>query len=138
MNCELRENDFKANWQEDENPMGFRRQFLGKPAFTFNPCDFGDAYTKKTDLWGYVKNNLFEPKSLLERHEKLVGEMIKREYKHRTPIFSGELEGLIQVLPVSVQNAKINKRKSLEDLVERCPKCKFKYLETILIIGDKK
>ena len=33
--------------------MGYLRQFLGKPAFTFNPCDFGDPYTKKTDLWGY-------------------------------------------------------------------------------------
>ncbi len=36
-----------------ENPMGILRQFLGKPVFTFNPCDFGDPYTKKTDLWGY-------------------------------------------------------------------------------------
>ncbi len=25
---------------------------MGKPALTFNPCDYGDAYTKKTDLWG--------------------------------------------------------------------------------------
>jgi hypothetical protein len=36
-----------------ENPVGFLRQFLGKPAMTFNPYDFGDTYTKKTDLWGY-------------------------------------------------------------------------------------
>ncbi|MCK4328313.1 hypothetical protein KAX02_00565 [candidate division WOR-3 bacterium] len=36
-----------------ENPMGILRQFLGKPVFTFDPCDFGDPYTKKTDLWGY-------------------------------------------------------------------------------------
>jgi site-specific DNA-cytosine methylase len=36
-----------------ENPMGYLRQFLGKPIFTFDPCDFGDPYTKKTDLWGY-------------------------------------------------------------------------------------
>lgn len=36
-----------------ENPMGFLRQFLGYPYFTFNPCDFGEGYTKKTDLWGY-------------------------------------------------------------------------------------
>jgi len=36
-----------------ENPMGYLRQFLGKPVFTFDPCDFGDRYTKKTDLWGY-------------------------------------------------------------------------------------
>ena len=36
-----------------ENPMGYLRQFLGKPVFTFDPCDFGEPYTKKTDLWGY-------------------------------------------------------------------------------------
>jgi len=36
-----------------ENPMGLLRQFLGKPPLTFNPCDYGDPYTKKTDLWGY-------------------------------------------------------------------------------------
>ena len=36
-----------------ENPTGILRQFLGQPVFTFNPCDFGDPYTKKTDLWGY-------------------------------------------------------------------------------------
>lgn len=36
-----------------ENPMGFLRQFLGKPPLSFNPNDYGDNYTKKTDLWGY-------------------------------------------------------------------------------------
>jgi hypothetical protein len=36
-----------------ENPMGYLRQFLGKPAWTFQPCEFGHGYTKKTDLWGY-------------------------------------------------------------------------------------
>jgi len=36
-----------------ENPSGFLRQFLGKPAMTWNPWEFGDPYTKSTDLWGY-------------------------------------------------------------------------------------
>lgn len=36
-----------------ENPVGYLRQFLGKPPLTFDPCDYGDCYTKKTDLWGY-------------------------------------------------------------------------------------
>ena len=47
-----------------ENPRGYLRQFLGKPAFTFDPCDFGDPYTKKTDLWGYFnipKKNRIKP-----------------------------------------------------------------------------
>jgi len=36
-----------------ENPTGYLRQFLGRPALTFNPCDYGDPYTKRTDLFGY-------------------------------------------------------------------------------------
>lgn len=44
-----------------ENPMGFLRQFLGKPALTFDPCDYGDPYTKKTDLWGYFNTPKKQP-----------------------------------------------------------------------------
>lgn len=35
-----------------ENPKGMLKLFLGKPAFEFNPCDFGDPYQKHTFLWG--------------------------------------------------------------------------------------
>ena len=45
-----------------ENPMGYLRQFLGKPAFTFDPSEFGADYNKKTDLWGYFN----EPKIKLK------------------------------------------------------------------------
>jgi hypothetical protein len=40
-----------------ENPGGKAtlRYFLGKPAFIFNPCDYGDPYKKKTNLWGVFK-----------------------------------------------------------------------------------
>ena len=53
-----------------ENPMGYLRQFLGKPVFTFDPCDFGDPYTKKTDLWGYFNIPKKKPIKLNE-NEKL-------------------------------------------------------------------
>jgi hypothetical protein len=46
--------------------MGYLRQFLGKPAFTFDPCDFGDPYTKKTDLWGYFAPPPKKPCQLTE------------------------------------------------------------------------
>lgn len=46
-----------------ENPVGYLRQILGKPYLTFDPCDYGDNYTKKTDLWGY-----FNPPKPLKRH----------------------------------------------------------------------
>jgi hypothetical protein len=35
-----------------ENPVGRLRRWIGNPAYMFNPCDHGDAYTKKTLLWG--------------------------------------------------------------------------------------
>jgi len=35
-----------------ENPVGRLRKFLGDPTLIFNPCDYGDPYTKKTLLWG--------------------------------------------------------------------------------------
>jgi hypothetical protein len=38
-----------------ENPQGILRQFLGRPALTFSPSDYGDRFTKKTDIWGYFK-----------------------------------------------------------------------------------
>jgi len=41
-----------------ENPMGYLRQFLGKPAFTFDPSEFDGDYNKTTDIWGYFN----EPK----------------------------------------------------------------------------
>ena len=35
-----------------ENPVGRMRKLLGNPTLLFNPCDFGDPWTKKTLLWG--------------------------------------------------------------------------------------
>jgi len=48
-----------------ENPTGYLRQFLGKPVFTFQPSDFGDKYTKKTDLWGFFNIPKMNPTPLL-------------------------------------------------------------------------
>ena len=35
-----------------ENPVGRLSHYYGKPKMYFNPCDYGDPYTKKTCLWG--------------------------------------------------------------------------------------
>ena len=35
-----------------ENPVGRLRRWIGAPVMYFNPCDYGDAWTKKTCLWG--------------------------------------------------------------------------------------
>lgn len=49
-----------------ENPTGYLRQFLGKPAYTFQPFDFGDPFQKPTDIWGYFK----EPKKSKIKFDK--------------------------------------------------------------------
>ena len=42
-----------------ENPYhGFLKKFLGIPAFTFDPWEFGDGYQKRTAIWGHFN----EPK----------------------------------------------------------------------------
>lgn len=39
-------------WWALENPIGRLKQFYGPPTFSFDPCDFGDPFTKRTLLWG--------------------------------------------------------------------------------------
>lgn len=41
-----------------ENPKARLRWFMGNPAMTFNPYDFGEAYRKPTDLWGNFNTDL--------------------------------------------------------------------------------
>jgi hypothetical protein len=35
-----------------ENPIGKLVRWLGRPRLYFQPCDYGDPYTKRTCLWG--------------------------------------------------------------------------------------
>lgn len=42
-------------WWALENPVGRLRRLrpnLGDPRLTFHPCDYGDPWTKRTQLWG--------------------------------------------------------------------------------------
>ena len=42
----------QPKWWCLENPVGRLVHFIGKPKMYFDPCDYGDPYTKKTCLWG--------------------------------------------------------------------------------------
>lgn len=35
-----------------ENPVGRLSRYYGKPRMTYQPCDYGDPWTKRTCLWG--------------------------------------------------------------------------------------
>lgn len=61
-----------------ENPMGYLRQFLGSPVFSFDPCDFGDNYTKRTDLWGYFNIPKMNPTPLLPFEKELCSKNMRK------------------------------------------------------------
>jgi hypothetical protein len=42
----------KPVWWALENPVGLLSRWLGRPRFVFDPCDFGDPWTKRTAIWG--------------------------------------------------------------------------------------
>ncbi len=48
----------RPNWWCLENPVGRLSRFLGPPVMTFQPCDYGDPYTKRTCLWGEFNTDL--------------------------------------------------------------------------------
>ncbi len=69
-----------------ENPMGRLKDYLGPPVYSFNPCDFGDPYKKKTLLWGKFNLPIKEPV------EPILGSLMHRmwstdkEEKSNTPM----------------------------------------------------
>lgn len=42
----------RPQWWALENPVGTLAKYIGPSMFTFQPWQFGDAYTKRTCLWG--------------------------------------------------------------------------------------
>lgn len=42
----------RPEWWALENPAGYLSRFLGDARDLFEPCDFGDPWTKRTALWG--------------------------------------------------------------------------------------
>ena len=50
--CEKIINRSRPTFFAIENPTGYLRQYLGKPHFNFQPWEFGDPWTKRTDIWG--------------------------------------------------------------------------------------
>ena len=57
-----------------ENPVGrlpkLRGDRLGKVRLKFNPCDYGDPWTKKTYVWGNFNLPVKNPVELTEQQKK--------------------------------------------------------------------
>lgn len=42
----------RPKWWALENPVGLLSKWLGTPRDVWDPCDFGDPWTKRTAIWG--------------------------------------------------------------------------------------
>lgn len=69
-----------------ENPNGLLKRFLGKPAFEFDPWEFGDNYKKRTHLWGWFN----EPKKNPIQCDKPKFDRLKTKEIH--PEFYGQYD----------------------------------------------
>jgi hypothetical protein len=56
----------RPQWWVLENPVGRLRDYLGPPLHTFDPCDYGDPYTKRTQLWGQFRAPVMRPVEAVE------------------------------------------------------------------------
>jgi len=75
---------------------------------------------------GYITNDLIEPESLIIRHRDVVREMRSRGYKHHSILRT--CSELVNI-PKEYFYHKINKYKSLNELLRRCPECKRRHKE---------
>ena len=93
-----------------------RQHLLGEHA----ECHaFVGSINKGIRLDGYIRNNLLEIKSLIERHRQLSDEMMHRGMKHLSTL----PEPQIQNLSNDIINYKIDADRSLKDLLGRCNEC---------------
>lgn len=82
-----------------ENPVGFLRQFLGKPPLTIKYWEFGDGLDKPTDLWGYFnfpKKKYSQPSGLLKKVRSMPGGTKEERDIHRAQTPTGFAEAFFE------------------------------------------
>jgi hypothetical protein len=95
---------------------------------------FAGTLKKQISIVGFIKNNLLEPLSLNQRHRELAMEMLNRGMNHNSQL-NLDLNESLKYLEDDIINYKIDKEKSLIDLISRCPDCKNKYNRNMKFIS---
>lgn len=101
-----------------------RQHLLGE---RFEMHMFVGALNKGKSIDGYLKGNLFEPDSLYDRHSCLVQEMKNRGYRHKSSMVFEDISEKLKNLKAEDRGKKIDKDKSLKDLLNRCPQCRERF-----------
>ncbi|MFA5064337.1 MAG: pyrimidine dimer DNA glycosylase/endonuclease V [Dehalococcoidia bacterium] len=87
---------------------------------------FAGCLTRGKSLTGYINKDLFDPSSLVKRHDQLAREMISRGFHHRSPL-SG----------CAGEPSPIDAAQSLNDLVLRCDRCRKRYESHLNVVGRR-
>ena len=88
---------------------------------------FIGAIDRGTKMDGYIDNNLLEPLSIASYHKLISDEMVSRGMNHKSPL--NNTTDVIGKLPFNQLLKKVNREKSVMELLTRCPKCFMKFLE---------
>jgi hypothetical protein len=89
---------------------------------------FIGTFKRKLNIPGYVRNNLVEPLSIIDRFYELKNELIRREFN---PTKNLDFDVcLLEYLKPEWLHAQVNVVNSLDDLIRRCDICcqKYEYL----------
>lgn len=72
---------------------------------------------RHTGIWAkaLINKGFLEPQNFKKRHDELVVEMVSRGMNHQSPL---NVKGL------KLTKGKIDTKKALKDLMERCDKCR--------------
>jgi hypothetical protein len=87
---------------------------------------FVSSIKKGISMAGYLRNNLLEPLSLVSRHDEIAVEMIKRGYRHESPVEDFDITDYIKD-PI-ILNIKVDAISAFKDLVTRCSECRKRFL----------
>lgn len=80
---------YRPTWWALENPVGTLRRWLGPPTMRFDPCDYGDPYTKRTLLWGSF--NLPKPAGVIPTEGSKMHKLSSSQARERAitpPLFA--------------------------------------------------
>jgi len=82
------------------------------------------------NIEGYIKNNLLEPLSILQRHTELVQEMECRGMNHCSPL---EVPAyIIERLSDEIRCYTIKREDALAELIRRCKDCRRNYIRFLV------
>ena len=99
-----------------ENPYsGYLKRFIGEPPLVFDPCDYGDPYTKKTAIWGMFntpkKNKVKADRGTMVKHASHFKDIkpVDEEYRKKLGIDSRTIRRSITPEGFANEFYKVNK-----------------------------